>query len=67
MNLTFKIFEDNAEAAASLIVAATGFLLTGALVMEHVFAMDPCPLCLMRVLSNGRKAGSGVSSVFAFL
>ena len=48
MNLTLDIFEDDAEAAASLIVAATGFLLAGALVMEHVFAMDPCPLCLMQ-------------------
>jgi disulfide bond formation protein DsbB len=41
-------FEDSSEAAAALIVAITGFLLAGALVMEHVFAMDPCPLCLMQ-------------------
>ncbi|MEM8767405.1 MAG: disulfide bond formation protein B [Pseudomonadota bacterium] len=46
MNAAF--FEDRTEAAAALIVAATGFLLAGALVMEHLFAMDPCPLCLMQ-------------------
>jgi disulfide bond formation protein DsbB len=48
MNLTLNIFEDNAEAAATGIVAATGALLCGALVMENLFAMDPCPLCLMQ-------------------
>lgn len=41
-------FEDTAEAAAALIVAGTGALLAGALVMEHIFEMDPCPLCLMQ-------------------
>ncbi len=46
MNAGF--FEDRTEAAAALIVAITGFLLAGALVMEHLFAMDPCPLCLMQ-------------------
>jgi disulfide bond formation protein DsbB len=48
MNLTLNLFEDNAEAAATGIVAVTGVLLCGALVMEHLFAMDPCPLCLMQ-------------------
>jgi disulfide bond formation protein DsbB len=33
---------------ATLVVAGTGFLLAGALVMEHLFDMDPCPLCLMQ-------------------
>lgn len=41
-------FESQAEAAAALIVAATGVLLSGALIMEHQFEMDPCPLCLMQ-------------------
>lgn len=41
-------FADQAEAMAALIVAGTGFLLAGALVMEHVFDLDPCPLCLMQ-------------------
>lgn len=43
-------FDNRAEGLAALIVAGTGFLLAGALVMEHVFAMDPCPLCLMQRL-----------------
>ena len=41
-------FEDQAEAAAALIVAATGALLAGALVMEHLLELTPCPLCLMQ-------------------
>ncbi len=44
------IFDNRAEGMAALIVAGTGFLLAGALIMEHVFAMDPCPLCLMQRL-----------------
>jgi len=47
-DLSMNLFEDTCEMAATLIVAATGFLLAGALVMEHLFAMDPCPLCLMQ-------------------
>jgi disulfide bond formation protein DsbB len=43
-----KPFADRAETAAFLIVGATGFLLAGALIMEHVFGLDPCPLCLMQ-------------------
>lgn len=43
-------FDNRAQGLAALIVAGTGFLLAGALVMEHVFAMDPCPLCLMQRL-----------------
>ena len=41
-------FADSAEAMAALIVAVTGFLLCGALIMEHLFELDPCPLCLMQ-------------------
>jgi disulfide bond formation protein DsbB len=43
-----SLFEDTAELAATLIVGLTGALLAGALIMEHVFGMDPCPLCLMQ-------------------
>ena len=46
--MNWLIFEDRAEGAAALIVAGTGFLLAGALIMEHIFMMDPCPLCLMQ-------------------
>lgn len=44
------IFDNRAEGMAALIVAGTGLLLAGALIMEHVFAMNPCPLCLMQRL-----------------
>ena len=43
-----ELFDDRAEATATAIVAVTGALLAGALIMEHLFAMDPCPLCLMQ-------------------
>ena len=46
--MSWLIFEDRTEGAAALIVAGTGFLLAGALIMEHLFMMDPCPLCLMQ-------------------
>jgi disulfide bond formation protein DsbB len=46
--MSWLLFEDQAEGAAALIVAGTGFLLAGALVMEHIFMMEPCPLCLMQ-------------------
>lgn len=46
--MSWLMFEDRAEGAAALIVAGCGFLLAGALVMEHIFMMDPCPLCLMQ-------------------
>lgn len=46
--MSWLIFDDRTEGAAALIVAGTGFLLAGALIMEHVFQMDPCPLCLMQ-------------------
>jgi protein dithiol:quinone oxidoreductase len=36
------------EDLALLILTLCGALLFGALVMEHVFAMVPCPLCLMQ-------------------
>lgn len=42
------IFEDRTEAMAALIVAITGGLLGGAIIMEHAFGLDPCPLCLMQ-------------------
>lgn len=48
--MSWLIFEDRTEGAAALIVAGTGFLLAGALIMEHIFMMDPCPLCLMQRL-----------------
>lgn len=40
--------QTTSESWAISIVFFTGFALTGALVMEHAFAMDPCPLCLMQ-------------------
>ena len=46
--MSTALFKDPTEAMAGLIVALTGALLSGALIMEHVFAMDPCPLCLMQ-------------------
>ncbi len=46
--MSMMFFEDRTEAMASLIVAITGGLLAGAIVMEHVFDLDPCPLCLMQ-------------------
>jgi disulfide bond formation protein DsbB len=48
MSAALNPFDSTAETAAFLIVGATGGLLAGALVMEHLFAMDPCPLCLMQ-------------------
>lgn len=41
-------FADRAEALATAIAGACGLLLAGALIMEHVFHLDPCPLCLMQ-------------------
>ncbi|MFV2090022.1 MAG: disulfide bond formation protein B, partial [Pseudomonadales bacterium] len=43
-----NLFQDPAEAMAALIVAATGALLAGALVMEHAFDLNPCPLSIMQ-------------------
>ena len=43
-----NLFRDQAEAMATLIVTVTGILLAGGLVMEHLFEMEPCPLCLMQ-------------------
>ncbi|MEM6709282.1 MAG: disulfide bond formation protein B [Pseudomonadota bacterium] len=37
-----------AETWALTLALAGGAALCGALVMEHAFAMDPCPLCLMQ-------------------
>ncbi len=36
------------ESWAIAVVFFTGLALTGALVLEHAFAMNPCPLCLMQ-------------------
>lgn len=36
------------QAFAAALVAATGVLLGGALFMEHVMDLTPCPLCLMQ-------------------
>jgi protein dithiol:quinone oxidoreductase len=44
------ILDPTAENLALWIVALCGVLLAGALIMEHVFAMVPCPLCLMQRL-----------------
>jgi disulfide bond formation protein DsbB len=41
-------FTDRAEAFATAIAGACGVLLAGALIMEHAFGLDPCPLCLMQ-------------------
>jgi disulfide bond formation protein DsbB len=38
------------EDLAIVILGLSGALLFGALVMEHLFAMAPCPLCLMQRL-----------------
>ena len=48
LTLLSRDFTDDAEAWAALIVFACGFLLCGALIMEHAFDMAPCPLCLMQ-------------------
>ena len=42
------IFKDRCESWALCLVATSGLLLFAALIMEHAFAMDPCPLCLMQ-------------------
>jgi disulfide bond formation protein DsbB len=42
------IFKDRCESWALCLVAVSGLLLFTALIMEHAFAMDPCPLCLMQ-------------------
>ena len=43
-----SLFEASSETLALYILALTGCLLFGALVMEHFFALVPCPLCLMQ-------------------
>jgi disulfide bond formation protein DsbB len=43
-----QIFDDSSETWATIVVFMTGGLLFGALIMEHVFDMAPCPLCLMQ-------------------
>ena len=40
--------DGRSETLALWILAVTGALLFGALVMEHFFALVPCPLCLMQ-------------------
>lgn len=46
MNLT--TLTRDSEALAIALLALCGGLLAGALVMEHVMALIPCPLCLMQ-------------------
>jgi disulfide bond formation protein DsbB len=46
--MTRSLFEASSETLALWILALTGCLLFGALVMEHLFALVPCPLCLMQ-------------------
>ena len=46
--LIYNLNQVTSESWAITIVCFTGLTLTGALVMEHAFAMDPCPLCLMQ-------------------
>lgn len=43
-----SLIEASSETLALWILALTGCLLFGALVMEHFFALVPCPLCLMQ-------------------
>ena len=43
-----SLIEASSETLALYILALTGCLLFGALVMEHFFALVPCPLCLMQ-------------------
>lgn len=42
------MFKATSENLALWILALCGALLFGALVMEHVFQKEPCPLCLMQ-------------------
>jgi disulfide bond formation protein DsbB len=43
-----RLLDISSETWALCLVAMTGLLLFTALVMEHAFAMEPCPLCLMQ-------------------
>ena len=42
------VFRDTSELWAVMLVASVGALLFAALIMEHVFGIAPCPLCLMQ-------------------
>lgn len=42
------LFPDASEKWAISLVMVSGAMLFGALVLEHAFAMPPCPLCLMQ-------------------
>ena len=44
------LLEPTSENLALWTLALCGVLLVGALIMEHAFAMTPCPLCLMQRL-----------------
>lgn len=46
--MSWHFFRDDSEAWATCLVAATGALLCGALILEHAFELAPCPLCLMQ-------------------
>ena len=43
-----KVFAYGCETWAVALVFLSGGLLFGALIMEHVFEVAPCPLCLMQ-------------------
>ncbi|MFP6837349.1 MAG: disulfide bond formation protein B [Pseudomonadales bacterium] len=43
-----NILKYSAETVAVTLVLLCGGLLFGALIMEHIFGMAPCPLCLMQ-------------------
>jgi disulfide bond formation protein DsbB len=43
-----RVLDDTSETWAVVLVLISGGLLFGALILEHVFEMAPCPLCLMQ-------------------
>ena len=45
-----QLREVNAESWALMISLLCGALLVAALIMEHLFAMEPCPMCMMQRL-----------------
>jgi protein dithiol:quinone oxidoreductase len=46
--MSYPLLRPTAENLALWSLALAGFLLSGALVMEYVLKMVPCPLCLMQ-------------------
>jgi disulfide bond formation protein DsbB len=43
-----NFFDDSSETWAATLLLMSGGLMFGALIMEHLFGMAPCPLCLMQ-------------------